>query len=145
MMHINPVYNRFFTQTTQDSWESFKSTPEELFVGPKDVDFSTDQRTWCQTCKKVALFVLKIVLFPWIIYDCVSFLLQRVLMTILYPAQSTLVKCCILPQFRRSNLDQQRTEIPTHLPGKIIRHVHLEKDGYSYSGLILSAAEKIQN
>lgn len=139
---MNPVYNHFLTRT---SWESFNSTPEELRFGPKDVDFSIDQRTWCQTCKKVSLFIFKIILFPWIIYDGISFLLQRILMMNLYPAQSTIVKYCMRPAFKTANLDQVRVEIPASFPGKIIRHVRLEKDGHSYSGLILSTAEKIQN
>jgi hypothetical protein len=139
MMVINPIYAHLSP--------TLNSTREELEFGPSLPDFSIDQRTWCKTCQKIALLVLKIALFPWFLFEVVRWVTQRLLMASLYPAQSSYVKCFKKTAHRTANLDLCRLQIPEQLAGghPIIRHVRLEKDGISFSGLLLSTAATIQN
>lgn len=146
-MIIHPLYTQFFAQQRNDlNWQNFNSSAEEIELGPKEADFSVDDRTWCQTCTKVALIVLKIILFPWGLFEVIRFATHRVLMTALYPAQSWIVKAAI-PAFKTKNLDQRRVTEAKDLASKnyIVRHVCLKKDGTSYSGLLIGKPETMQS
>jgi alpha-beta hydrolase superfamily lysophospholipase len=148
IMKISEVYTQYFSPNAADprNWESLNSTAEELRYGPNEPDFSIDNRTCCSTCKKIALLLLKIILVPWILYEAITFVAQRIAMAALYPAQSFFVKCC-RPSLRTSHLDRRREELPERFAeqGYVIRHVKLEKDGTDYSGLWMGSPETLDN
>jgi hypothetical protein len=145
LIAIHPIYNNSLAPIA-GSFDYLNSTPDELRTAPIQPDFSVDNRTCWKTTKKIALIILKIALFPWIIYEAIRWTFQRLAMTVIYPAQSIILRYCGYPQFKTEQQDLFRSEIPSHMPpDSIIRHIVLEKDGTSYSGLMLSCPETIQN
>ena len=149
MITIHPIYQRFFPAESdalpEAPWTEFRSNEAELQDLPSAADFAIDHRTWGQTCKKVALLVLKIVLFPWILFEAVTWLVQRAVMAGLYPAQSYFLKKCAFPQWKGEALDKLRVGLPEQFPKEVIRHVRLDKNGTSYSGLLLGTPETLGN
>ena len=137
---MTAVYTNLFHPARD--WNAFRSTQEELRLGPLTADFTIDNRSCWKTCKKVALAILKIILFPWILYEGIRYLFQRLAMAALYPAQSAILKSCILPEMKTEALDIARIHVP---PGSIIRHIKLVKDGISYSGLLMGSPGTIEN
>ncbi len=149
-MNILPLYANFFPadQVNRNlNWNDFSSSMKEIQYGPNEPDFSIDERTWTKTCLKVAFVVLKIVLFPWILFEGLRFIVNRILMTALYPAQSWIIKFCAKPKLKTGSLDQQRMEGATQLKAKnyVMRHVVLQKDGTSFSGVLVGKPETLNN
>lgn len=127
----------------------FSSSALEDFSGALSTrapDYSIEPKTWRQTAKHVAIFILKIVLFPWALYELAQFILQRFIMLPLYPAQNSFLKW-IIPPFSNTSLDISRTQAAKNLldKGYVVRHVCLEKQGTRYSGLLIGKKETIEN
>lgn len=143
-LSMNSVFTDVFNTKTLGV-DSLKSSKEEL-VGPlknKVVDFVyKTKRTWMDVAKDIVRIILKIVLFPVLI---IRYLTQRLIMTILYPAQSFLFKRFVTG-FNTKHLDGVRN-ILEDITDKdtIIRHVVLEKDGTRYSGLMLTTKDTYNN
>ncbi len=137
---MTSAYNNLFHPAR--NWDAFRSTQEELRLGPLNPDFTIDNRSYWKTCKKVALVILKIILFPWILYEGIRYVFQRLAMAALYPAQSSILKSCILPEMKTEALDIARMHVP---PNSIVRHIKLVKDGISYSGLLMGSPGTIEN
>ncbi len=137
---VNPIYNNLL------GW-NLQSTEAELREGPEEVDFSLTERTWVDTAKTVVLFLLKIILFPWAIYEIVRWCIQRLVMMPLFPIQSSILKCCFIPKFRTEALDKERGHFlnPWHWGNSIVRHVALEKEGNRLSGLLIGNLDTINN
>jgi hypothetical protein len=76
-----------------------------------------------------------------------SYIIQRRIMTELYPAQSRLKKSDPFPQFKTEALNQARQQVTAHLAkqGYVVREVVLEKHGVRYSGLLIGHQETIDN
>jgi len=103
----------------------------------------TQQVTWNDTAKKVALFVLKIVLFPWALYELSKYVMQRVIMLPLYPAQSSLLKYFLVPSWQASALKIAGLQNAQRLNqnGYQVTPVRLEKNGNVYSGFAVEPNE----
>lgn len=142
-MHVLPIYNDLFSDAnifpSSKQWENFKTYPDSKdAIFPSKVDFSiNEQKTWRDTLKKTTLILLKIVLFPWILYDGMRYFLQRIAMRFTLLAQFEEVK----------KLDDLRKEIlnECNFGRYIARHVSLEKNGTRYSGLLIAKHSTISN
>jgi hypothetical protein len=74
---------------------------------PADVIYPTcKEETW-QRCQRYALILLKVIIFPWGIYEISCFVLQRLLMIPLYPVQSNFLSL-FLPIYRKSHFEDLR-------------------------------------
>ncbi len=98
----------------------FDNSTEEEFLSPLsslDVDFSIDNRTWLDTAAKISKIVLQIVLIPWGLYEFSKYLIQRIIMLPLYPAQSRILnyfnKLSLTIEFdaREKKMDEFEKEI----------------------------------
>lgn len=121
---------------------------EEEIIGPlssKKVDYSMPS-TWQEKARAITLLVLKILILPWGLIEGVRYLLGRVAMMLLYPAQSALIKK-IYSSFRAEYVDALRVKALQNLAknGYAARHVVLEKAGVRYSGLLVAHSETINS
>lgn len=138
-MVINKIYNDCFTS---GNWELLNSKPAEL-ISPRDIDFSIEDP---QPAQNYLRTTLKIILLPWLAYEGVKWVAQRLIMARIYPAQSTLVKAMI-PEFRTPFLDQARVKDAQDLMAKgfIVRHVTFERNGVKISGVLIGHRDHINN
>ena len=76
------------------------------------VEFSMPgvEKTWKDTAKTIGLTSLKIIIFPWALYEGTSWCTGRLIMCCAYPAQSSIAKCC-LPHLRRASIYKTRMKI----------------------------------
>lgn len=143
---IAPIYSKIFSNFPESCVDELKSKDTDL-VFPHEVDFSiTTPPTWLNTSKSIALCVLKIVIFPWGLYELNKYTIQRALMAIINPAQNAIAKTTN-SRYRPKNLDELRKQIgiTTKESPLIYRHVTLQKNGVTYSGLMLGHRDTIQN
>jgi hypothetical protein len=148
-----PIYQEFFSSNIQEPsklpWEWLNSTSLEDKDIPASIDFSISKPAagWDELAKKIAMIVLKVILFPWGIYELTKYFVQRIAMIPLYPAQSNLVKNHIAPELSVERLNKERAATAKYLRqnGYIVRHVALEKDGTVYSGLLIGHKTTIHN
>jgi len=137
-----PIYSEFFpiAGNPPADWGPFKTPPDSLdVVAPAQIDFAVPgpQETCWKMAKKIVLLVLKIVIFPWGLYEGVKYLLGRIFMAIVYPAQFL---------YSVNELDAIRRRVaPIFYQNVVIRSVVLEKNGVRYSGLIFGRPENISN
>ncbi|NGX34380.1 MAG: hypothetical protein K1060chlam1_00733 [Candidatus Anoxychlamydiales bacterium] len=113
-------------------------------------DFSIQDKTkWQKLAKKVIVLTLKIVIFPWGIYELARYIVQRLVMIPLYPAQSRIVRFFIrkLMPISEKDLDLFRKQIAIRMneQGFLVRHVALEKNGVRYSGMLIGHKDTIAN
>jgi alpha/beta superfamily hydrolase len=147
-----PIYQTYFPASgavdKKMNWNGFASSTEELSSSPQ-VDFSIQDDTWLDLAGRVGLLVLKIVLFPWGIYELCRYGVQRLIMAPLYPAQNSLVKYIFGSHVSidEASSDQERRWSASSLKrdGFVVRHVSLEKNGARYSGMLVGRKDKIQN
>lgn len=98
-------------------------------------DFVEDTHTFWDTARKIVLSLLKIVIYPWAIYEVVKYLLQRTIMTIVYPAQSFWLKRYF---FNQPELIEDSLKVGLQLTQKCtIRPVRLDKNGVKICGWAL--------
>lgn len=148
-----PIYQIFFSNDRNSSalrWEELNSTQLEDQNLPVNVDFSISKPLagWDEKAKKIAEMVFKTIFFPLGLYEQAKYVVQRIAMTRIYPAQSNLTKKHIAPElFSVGTLSFLRSIVATILrqDDYIVRHVALEKDGTRYSGLLIGHQSIIHN
>ena len=100
------------------------------------------------TAKKAALFVVKLIIFPWGLYELARYALQRLIMIPLYPAQSRIVKCFFSNSLGEEALKAKREEEFNWLRsrGYICKHLtFVGKDGNRYSAVSAAHRSTINN
>jgi hypothetical protein len=156
---VNKLYDEFFSGTAPKSWEGFRSNPSEL-LAPKEIDFSVFDKGE-SSVKKIALVALKIIFLPWGIYCGVKWAVQRLVMVMVYPVQSSLVKFFLPRMWKPTDpekrlftdllntkgLGEHRAKMADSLSkdGFVVRHVCLDKNGTKLSGLLVTHPEHSQN
>ena len=153
---FSPLYSRYFQKDHSiSSWDVFRSK-EEDFAKPLSkmkVDFSSKTINssslprWMVVVVKIVLFLTKIMIFPWGLYELVKYSAQRFVMFNLYPAQNSIVKLFAENFIGFAGLDKARLQATKMLvsQGYIVRHVVLEKDQNRYSGLLIGHKNTISN
>ena len=141
---IDPLYNDYFPidHETGLNWNFFKKYDlmTDISTATK-ADFKLTTKapdTWKDTVLKVALVVLKIVLFPWGLYEGIKFIARELGMDMVYPAHT----------FSKDHVMIQRLIIAEKLKQNtnlIARSIILEKDGTRFSATIIGKAEKLSN
>lgn len=126
----------------------FQNTPQDLGrATTKDTpDFVISTTEQSSHFKDLSLLALKVILFPWGLYEGMRYTAQRLIMIPLCPAQSRIVqKMCqpLNPQVLNEN--RLRGGKEASRLGYILREVTLEKDGRRYDGLILAKPDTIHN
>lgn len=110
----------------------------------RPVDFSIGHPPSTKTrLNQIFTLFKKIIIFPWGTYSLIRYLTQRAIMSIAYPAQSSIFKIPIV-QFLRSshpknffiNIDKQKATA---------KRVILERDGIRYEGVSLTHSNTVQN
>ncbi len=111
----------------------------------KKVDFAIAY-SWAERARDITVIVLKILILPWGIIEGVRYLLGRVAMAMIYPAQSDLVKR-YYTDFQAENTDQARLQVFQNLQAKqyAVKHLILEKRGVRYSALIAGHQDYLSN
>jgi hypothetical protein len=153
------IYNTYFSNPEGvqnrpiDNWEGLKTRPGD-FMGPisgKPVDFAVnEQKCWRDTAKRIGWILLKIVLFPWGLYELARYIVQRCIMAALYPAQSRIARFFLeaftgIP-FSPDKLDIMRRQFAIDNGyNYIVREVILEKNGVRYSGMMIGHRNTIGN
>lgn len=140
-MKILPIYGKLFSPEsvpTSSDWAFFKTQHDSVDVKiPSHVDFcvSPKVRTWKDVAYDVMVIVVKIVLFPCIVYEGIKYLIGRIAMKVVLPAQ-------IIPKL---DLDACRRRVIRNNQELIIRHVTLQKEGVNYRGLLIASEANISN
>lgn len=126
---IHPIYAEFFPEngSSPNNWDRFQ-------ISAAQTDFSITP-TLGATVQKIALFVMKIVLFPWGLYELTKAIVDRVAMAIVYPAQ----------HLDKKNLSQLKIGWRHFAETTISRDLTLEKNGIRYNGLLAAKQETISN
>jgi len=152
----SPLYSRYFQKDhSVSSWGAFRSK-EEDFAKPLSkmkVDFSSkiisssSLPRWMLVVIKIASLLMKIIIFPWGLYELTKYSAQRFVMLNLYPSQNSIVKLFAKNLIGIAGLDKARLEATKMLvsQGYIVRHVVLEKDQNRYSGLLIGHKNTISN
>jgi hypothetical protein len=134
---VNPIYNTFFPEKGNPSpienWKHFQGGSRG------DIDFSSSiEKTWRETARDVLVFLLKIIFFPWGLYEGSKALIERIVMRVIYPAQG----------YSKDEVNALRTTLFKNLKAQhdfIWREVTLEKNGYRYHGFVLGHKTTISN
>lgn len=140
-IEILPIYNKLFSSDsapTSSDWEAFKTNPDSPDVKiPSYVDLcvTTKVRTWQELAYDVMVIIVKIVIFPLIIYDGIKYLVGRIVMKFVLPAQ-------LRPKL---DVDAYRRKMIGKNQDIIIRHVTLQKDGINYRGLLCGHEANLSN
>lgn len=140
-----PIYDRCFSQEEFSDWEKFQS------VNPcKEcpIDFSIQEKNRClEVIKKIVCLILKIIIFPWGLYSFTRYVIQRLIMIPLYPAQSRIAKYFSQIPINIKQLDRIREESMKLLnkKGYIVRPVFLQKNNICYNGLLIGHKDTIKN
>lgn len=153
-----PIYDQYFPdQNSSDSqtlasWKNFQSKDADFkaSLSDRNPDFSvttTAPGSWLDTAKRIVSFiVVNIFILPYGLYQLSRYIVQRVVMLPLFPAQSRIVRF-LASGLRRENLDNYRQEMAQRLTseGFIVRDVSLEKNGVRYSGILIGHKDTINN
>lgn len=159
IMTISSTHSDFcasLSSCNPEQWDHFRnrfsSTAADL-VKPLDqltVDYSEGRRVeqrWQDTALKVCRIVLMIIIFPWGLYVGLRYLLQRLIMAIIFPLQSCLIKCFRL--YSTEPLNQARQQLQTLLNRTeinnpyLVRQIVLEKNGARYRALLVATAQSL--
>lgn len=136
---MNPIYDQFFPANgpAPEDWQPFNQY-EALRGDVLSPDFIVGKRTWEDVAKTIALVLLKIVVFPWGLYELAKALVGRIAMLIAYPAQYI---------FSREEMNELRMKVQRALSSGLLvgREVVLEKEGRKYCGLVVGGRENIGN
>lgn len=157
-VNSNVIYDEFFSnreieelENSPSRWERFASSVEDLFSLPSKPDFCVQRRDAEQA---ITQFALRTLSWSQYFYENTKYSLQRVLMTFLHPAQSRLARLLSRCHFSwfpndiyEEHVDQQRVHQAHQLKeaGFIVRHVTLEKNHITYSGLLIGHKDTILN
>lgn len=140
-MKILPIYDKLFSvgsTPTKSDWDDFRTKADSAdVVMPREVDFcvSGRVRTWSEVAYAIMMIVIKIILFPWIIYEGIKYLVGRIAMKVVLLAQ-------LIPKL---DLEASRRRVIRKNPELIIRHVTLQKEGVNYRGLLVASEANISN
>lgn len=146
-VHTNPIYREYFaTDAATRDWNAFsRFTVEKPDFNNPDFSIETRDSSWIGGAKRVGILLLKIVLFPWGLYEAASALIDRIVMLMVCPAQRW-------PKWKVDELRfQMKTVIDSGRPlcqvreGEVVREVVLEKDGAQFAGLMIGTQETLQN
>lgn len=149
------LYNNYFGRSgVNDRNENALNSPDAHFEGSLShlpVDYSLQTESWKDVAQRVALLMLKFVIVPWALYEGLRFVVQRLIFIGLYPAQSRLSRF-VATHFKKypfstKQLDAARLHAAVNLKKQdyVVRHVRLEKNGVSYSGLLMGHRTTIDN
>jgi hypothetical protein len=136
---IHPIYDRFFplNERAPEHWEEFEDY-HPIIHSQKEVDFSiSSPTTWLESAQKVALLLTKIILFPWGLYEGLKYLLTRIVMLVVNPAQYKNTSH-VRKSFYRACKQAENERF-------IEREILLEKDGIQYRGVMLGTKDTIAN
>ena len=151
-----PLYDRYFHENQPENGrqdleeEGFASKTFNLPLSKLPVDFSIQDQsltlTWQEAGKRVVLIVLKMILFPWGLYELSKYTLQRLIMIPIYPAQSRIIKS-LFPELNGKAIDQERAAAVLKLnrSSYLVREVVMEKNGVRYNGLLIGRRDNLQN
>ena len=147
------IYDDFFKPKQSDEktvdWGKFNLFETSVIKNSYSVqaDFSVNatDKNWKNTAKKILIFSLKIIIFPWGIYKLTKYFFQRIVMMNIYPLQSKIVKK--IYDLTDEKIDELRQTESQKLVDKgfVVRHVFLEKNHVRYSGLLIGHKDTIQN
>jgi len=139
---INPLYNQYFPVNglAPNDWKPFKNYQALQGNEPSIPDFSiSSEKTWIDTAKTISLILLKIIIFPWGLYEVTKALIGRIVMLLVYPAQVI---------FTAREMDRLRQRVEATLEQNrdfVGREVVLEKNGLRYTGLLFGHQSDISN
>ena len=145
---FSPLYSRYFQKDHSiSSWDVFRSKEEDFAKPLSKMKVDSSSKTinssslprWMVVVVKIVLFLTKIMIFPWGLYELTKYSAQRFVMLNLYPSQNSIVKLFAKNLIGIAGLDKARLEATKMLvsQGYIVRHVVLEKDQNRYSGLLI--------
>lgn len=141
---INPIYNQFFPLQgpVPSDWTPFQNYKAYQPITSLNPDISvTTTKTWQETAKSVVLFLLKVIILPWGLYEGCKALVRRIAMLLVCPAQVLYLKTQIeilRHRVKRDLSDPQNRD-------SVGREVVLEKDGIRYSGLLFGRKSTLSN
>lgn len=103
--------------------------------------------TLTEAGKYIGATALKRLIYSWGAYTTLRYVIQRIVMLPLFPAQSRIVKSFFAPFAQTRNLDAERIRLSKLLDRqeRIVRDVSLEKNGVRYSGLLIGHKNTINN
>lgn len=136
---INPIYNKYFPENSRapQDFGDFSNYPALSEKG-SPVDFLIE-KNWISKAKAIVIIVLKIIFFPWGLYELTKGIVERIALQSAYPAQS---------MYGADKMDRLRARLAKILGANenlIRREVTLEKEGHRYNGLILGHESTISN
>lgn len=121
---------------TRGGGVSYPSPQEEHSVSlrGRKVDFALPY-DWKKQALRITLLVLKIIIIPWGLGEGLRYLVSRIVMSLVYPVQSSLAKK-YRPEWQPSQvaLAGQGALVELQRRGYEAKHVILEKQGIRYSG-----------
>lgn len=136
---MNPIYDQFFPANGRvpEDWQPFNKY-EALRKDFSQADFIVGTKSWADVARGIAWLLLKIVIFPWGLYEVAKALIGRVAMLVAYPAQYI---------FTRNAMNELRGNVERVLRnGQFVgREIVLEKEGQKYCGLLVGDRRTIGN
>lgn len=135
-----PIYGECFSSQrvfSSEEWDTLFSKND--FTPP---DFLIMTRDWWDVARDISLFVLKIVICPWGLYELVRYVIGSVVLFILHPAGNKIVNWMMSSRWMRGG--QENVE-NLQKDGFVVREVTLNKDGDVYSGFLIGHKGQINN
>lgn len=145
---ISPIYNEYFSTDPAPNldWNKFISSEQELLEAPgkTGIDFSVCEENYKPRSKAywIGITLLQIIILPYGLYKLTRYIVQRFIMTALYPAQTSSFKLLYSSRMSQKFIETIKKIKPY---GFVIRHVALEKNGVRYSGLLFGHPDSIHN
>lgn len=118
--------------------------PDEFLVHSNKADFVViDEVSNLKTASSIAL---KVSLLPRTIHDAIKWVVQRGIMSKLYPAQNSLKKL-IISKFQNGHLDEARAKVALEMKANnyVVRHINLQKNNVQYSAMLIGHQNTIEN
>lgn len=149
-----PIYDRLFGPDAKSKDFTLLNSSEvdcKADVSQLPVDFAIESapRTGLDVAKAIGAMALKMILFPWALYELTKYTVQRLIMAALYPGQSRIITFFLglaIPAASSRGIDLERANVAKVLQnGGYVRHVVLEKNGVRYSGLMMGHHNTIHN
>jgi alpha/beta superfamily hydrolase len=112
------------------AYQAFQQSVRPLEKVEFSMPRSGAEKSWKDTAKTVALISLKIIIFPWALYEGISWATSRLIMGCSYPAQNPIVKLC-MPHLRTEVVDQKRMKIAQEIRELAKAPVHKEIERFT--------------
>ncbi len=134
-----PIYSKLFGDGDGErNWNEFNSKLD--VVDPAEIDFVvnvSEERTWAESAAWSSMVALKIILFPWALFEFHNYLLEKIVTLSILPAQFTSIK----------EIDRVRKQFLVDFAdlGLVLRQVKLQKNGINYSGMLVGLEKNILN